>query len=425
MFKTKAKILFFLFITVIVLAGYFIFFSKEEKSIRARLLWKKSFTEIKAILDKYKRELPPQKNRKKSYNVHMYLSRDKGLLLDDGGLVSKIFAMDGSKIWEKSIQKDILIGYDKVGKMIELYNTEGMRLWKLNTFRYPRFSPGGMFFLLINGDSSRISLLDLKKQTIIPELAFGHILTTMAWSKDESKVALGFLDGTLVVANSRGEILISQKINLPGGNDNTEGHHNRFSVIKSISLSYGGSSTIVHYGLLDKDYIALFNHEDSTGDKASPKNRQRIKPQCVIPMESSVPFEIPLALSPGPRPILVFMDKGKLSFYNYKCNIIKNGDIFIKSGEDTKQELQEYDINGFHYLTFSQKGDLSFLGYTRDHRYLLQLFQKRGTILEWKKSFFINAGRYARTHFFDLGRYLLVEGNDNLHYFQLYPEEKN
>ena len=140
--------------------------------------------------------------------------------------------------------------FEKAGKEVEFLNAGGERFWKVKSNEYPYLSYNGALVLLLNGDQSRIRVLDFNgSDTGVGEIP-GRLCTTISFSSQSDFAGIGFLDGTYYILNKSGKVI-------SGNNVKQE------SVIKGISISGNGNYAAVHYGNNRKDYIRLIDIQEN------------------------------------------------------------------------------------------------------------------------------------------------------------------
>jgi hypothetical protein len=138
------------------------------------------------------------------------------------------------------------ITYQKVGTSIEFFNIQGDRFWKLKSLEYPYLSYHGKLILLLNGDHSRIRIVDFNSNEIGVRHLHGRFCTTIAFSCHSDFAGIGFLDGSYYVIDENGLIRTA----------GTAPHH---KPVKGISLSSRGNFAAIHHGGKENDIITLVN----------------------------------------------------------------------------------------------------------------------------------------------------------------------
>lgn len=136
--------------------------------------------------------------------------------------------------------------YDKVGTYVELLNTDGDKFWRAKSMEYPYLSSGGKIILLMNGDHTRIRIMNINGNPAGVKEIYGTICTVISFSRDSDFSAMGFLDGRYYLLNQKGELVNSGIAPDP-------------SVVKGISISTNGKYYVVHYGNTRGDFLRLIN----------------------------------------------------------------------------------------------------------------------------------------------------------------------
>jgi hypothetical protein len=102
----------------------------------------------------------------------------------------------------------------------------------------------------------------------------------------------------------------------------------------------------------------------------------------------------------------------------------KKSSITKERQSEFQSFTKDFIIDEFHYLNFSAKGDLAFLGAKNDGSHVLHIFKGNLPDLIWKDFLVIKGESYVRSFFIDHGENLLLEGEHSIKLVQLYPESK-
>lgn len=137
------------------------------------------------------------------------------------------------------------ISYEKTGKELQLFDTEGKRYWKIPSREYPWVSRNGRLILLLNGDHSRIRIADLNGR-IQDDAVHGRLASVISFSQEGDAAIAGFLDGSYALISESGEI--AGRYSVPEG----------FSV-KSVGVASDLSLYAVHFGNTSKDFLMIHN----------------------------------------------------------------------------------------------------------------------------------------------------------------------
>lgn len=142
------------------------------------------------------------------------------------------------------------VQFEKVGTTIEFFGIRGDRFWKTGSREYPYISYNGKIILLMNGDHSRIRILDFNGNEVGTEAIHGRFCTTIAFSKHTDFACIGFLDGSFYAIDNRGTIIYSGVIaNNPP--------------IKGMAISSTGNYLAVHHGGNGHDSIRVIGIRDT------------------------------------------------------------------------------------------------------------------------------------------------------------------
>ena len=142
------------------------------------------------------------------------------------------------------------IAYEKVGKEIEFFSTKGDRFWKLDSREYPWISRNGEIIFLLNGDHSRIRVLNNNGNLNDAPVFAGRLCTVIAFSSENDFGGAGFLDGSYFFVNDQRTLLL--KGITPVGDP-----------VKGLALSPGGKYFMVHYGSTVADSVLLVNPSEN------------------------------------------------------------------------------------------------------------------------------------------------------------------
>lgn len=138
------------------------------------------------------------------------------------------------------------ITYQKVGTSIEFFNIRGDRFWKIKSLEYPYLSYHGKLILLLNGDHSRIRIVDFNSNEIGARYLHGRFCTTIVFSSHSDFAGIGFLDGSYYIIDENGIIRTA----------GTVPHH---KPVKGMDLSIRGSFVAIHHGGKENDIITIVN----------------------------------------------------------------------------------------------------------------------------------------------------------------------
>ncbi|MBN2403303.1 MAG: hypothetical protein JXN64_13025 [Spirochaetes bacterium] len=137
--------------------------------------------------------------------------------------------------------------YDKTGSHVELLNTIGDKFWRIKSREYPYVSSTGKIILLMNGDHSRIRIMDINGNPAGATEIHGALCTVIALSHESDYSGLGFLNGSYYLMNDKGEII-------------NNGTTPDSSIVKGIAISANGNYFVIHYGNRKGDFLRLINN---------------------------------------------------------------------------------------------------------------------------------------------------------------------
>jgi hypothetical protein len=151
-------------------------------------------------------------------------------------------------VYEFSAKGDYYIKYGYTGKSIELNSSKGERFWNLLSREKPLISYNGKMIFLLNGDHSKIRIIDINGNVLGVGEISGRLFTTIEFSELSDFGACGFADGSYWFIDENGNVI--NKGNTPAGN-----------VVKGMKVSSRGKFGLVHYGNADADFLRVVNLE--------------------------------------------------------------------------------------------------------------------------------------------------------------------
>jgi hypothetical protein len=186
-------------------------------------------------------EAPVEKgDRAKHYRI---LFHDNHLLAVDfrGKVRRKVTVTDGR--FEPSGNGRYYVRYEKTGTSLSFHDSSGERYWKMESREYPYLNSDGSLILLLNGDHSRLRIVDRNGNLTGMGEIHGRLATHISTPGARRGVAVGFLDGTYYRLKGTGELVCRGTV--PGR-----------KVIKTVYAAPGGKA-LVHYGGTERDGLML------------------------------------------------------------------------------------------------------------------------------------------------------------------------
>jgi len=244
-------------------------------------------------------------------SVDAYESKTTGhfFIYNAGGSVYKIDGegntlasyQPGGELFEISGNGRYYASYGKVGTEIELKSDSGARFWKIKSREKPLLSCNGRLILLINGDHSKIRILDRNSNLLGVSEISGRLCTTVVFSELNDYAAAGFADGSYYFLNDKGEII-------------SEGMVKRGSVVKSLAISNNGKYGLVHYGDTDQDHIRVIDIVSQKKSDTQLSSVQRTR----------------AALSVNDMGLSSFLDSSRIIFFDSDGDIIMEKNVPVK-----------------------------------------------------------------------------------------------
>lgn len=161
------------------------------------------------------------------------------------------------------------IKFKKVDTDIEFYNINGDRFWKKKARDYPYLSYNGKLIFLMNGDHSRIRILDYNGNEIGENQIVGRMCTVLSFSEQSDYGGLGFLDGSYYAVDKNGKIILSGTT--PSG-----------TMVKGMAISSNGAFAVIHYGDTEKDFIKIIHIQESEYKNIRLSNVHPVKTSIYI-----------------------------------------------------------------------------------------------------------------------------------------------
>ncbi len=231
------------------------------------------------------------------------------------------------------------ISYDRVGTEIELHSLSGERFWKIKSRERPFLSHNSKLILLLNGDQSRIRIMDQNGKATGDREISGRICTSIVFSGQGDEAALGFADGSFHFINSGGKITFSARTKVG-------------TAVKSLAVSDNGKFGAIHYGDPDHDFLKIVNIAEGKSSDVPVKTVQHTRS----------------AISINNSGLCSFFDSKTLSFHEPDGDIVFSRDMPEKriglATLDTERELTvlSYGLKrgGAQFYVFQNDGTLIF-----------------------------------------------------------------
>jgi hypothetical protein len=226
-----------------LVAGFilnFLFFLPEN-GIQVNALWQGSVNDISNVeKSPFFRETSAEKFFVKKDNI-LSLFDGSGARVASVDIEDSLSAQSGNGMY--------FAKFEKVGKNIELFGISGGRYWNLKSLEYPYLSNNAKLILMLNGDQSRIRILDLNGQGIGAGSISGRLNTVISFSELNDYAAVGFLSGGHFVLNESGNII-------------SEGKAPKSCIVKSAAVSSNGKFSVFHLGNTESDFLKIINIEN-------------------------------------------------------------------------------------------------------------------------------------------------------------------
>lgn len=215
--------------------------------------------------------------KKHTENIKFPLKIDDGfkIISATGNIVSSYTKKDAITAFSENGNYYTI--YEKVGSYIEFLNTKGDRFWRMKSLEYPSLSYGGKLILLMNGDQTKVRIVDSSGNETGDKEVAGRLCTALTFSVKGDNAGIGFVDGRYFVINDQGKILNESRV--PEGN-----------IVKGIEVSSNAEFAAVHYGNTVSDHLRIINIRDKNNYEYKLKNVYKTKNRFYISNEGSVLF---------------------------------------------------------------------------------------------------------------------------------------
>jgi len=253
------------------------------------------------------------------------------------------------------------IKYHKVGQEIEFFSETGEKFWRMKSKEYPFLSYQGKLIFLLNGDQSRVRILNNQGQEIGVKKIWGRLNTVISFSDKSNFGALGFLDGSYYIVNEKGEI--SFKGRAPLG-----------KIIKSISISSKGLWATVHFGDTKKDFLKIINLPQKEEHK--------------VELSYCHPTQTGLYISDTGQTVI--LDKTKISFFNHQGKPLfvikilkqKSGQAFISNYQNLYAVSYPQEDSKAKLIVFKNNGEIILSKEFTKEPFLKTRFEKNSILLK-------------------------------------------
>ncbi len=302
----------------------------------------------------------------------VYKTLRRVIYVNKNGSISGSFSVP-TGLYEMSGDGKYYISYESVGSEIELKGFSGERFWKIKSMEKPFLSYSGKMIFLLNGDHSKLRIIDRNSNPSGTKEIAGRLCTSVVFSQGNDTGAVGFADGSFHFVNSSGEVIYS-------------GHAVQGAVVKSLAVSNSGEFGAVHYGDTEKDFIRI------------------------IQIKNGKIADVPLKSLQRTRAAISVNDKGETSFFDTNRILLMeaDGDILFEKDVPAKR-------TGFARLNTGK--NITVLSYGRQSGGAqLYIFRNDGTVI-YSKTFsdesFLDSGFVSGDDFISL------RGQDSLFAYSL------
>jgi len=283
---------------------------------------------------------------------NFYLVKCNGALSDHISLDRGLASFSGSG--------NYFMKFEKVGTEVEFYNIKGERFWKQDSREYPYLSANGSLVFMLNGDHSRVRIIDHNGNEIGERVIVGRMCTVLSFSETGDFGGIGFLDGSYYVIDERGKVLFRGMA--PEGN-----------IVKGIAVSGNGRFSLVHYGNTERDHVSVANIIEMDSNTFPLDHVHRVKTalhingsgiatvidvNSIIQIKANAGLNFRLAISPKRAGLSsISMVRGLYAVSYTKAE----GDSKMLLFRDDGTVLFSRDYSGESFLTAALKDNFIFL----------------------------------------------------------------
>jgi hypothetical protein len=222
------------------------------------------------------------------------------------------------------------VSYGKVGKKIEYYSVKNERFWKIKSREYPYLSYNSKMIFLMNGDHTRVRIINENGAEIGVKFIEGRFCTSIVFSQNSDYGAIGFADGTFYFINPKGSLIYRGRTALG-------------TMVKGLSISSNGLYGSIHYGSTSSDAITLVNIKEKKTKTFTLKSQHIMKST------------------------LLTTNKGEVLFGDF------NSILFIKKNGEIKFSLT-IPKRKAGFISISQHGNLFSSGFTTEKGVAMHVF---------------------------------------------------
>lgn len=170
------------------------------------------------------------------FSTRHYFFKNRLFYYDRSGEALHVLKLDPGNYVSASYKNYVV--YQKVGKEINVYGSDGAKLWSMDTFSYPILSPSGNRLFLLSTDCSMISIWDQNRNPLLTNTFMGTMVTDYAWCTFNDDLIIGTIEGEVSVFDYKGK---------PQFRETIKG--SKYNYIKSVATSKSGQMFATLSGL--------------------------------------------------------------------------------------------------------------------------------------------------------------------------------
>jgi len=256
--------------------------------------------------------------------------------IDKRGKVINVITKPGSYA-TLSGNGEFFVSYEKVGKRIEYYNIKRERFWKIKSREYPYLSYNSKVIFLMNGDHSKVRIVNENGAEIGEKFIEGRFCTSIAFSQQADFGALGFADGTFYFINNKGIVIY-------------KGRSGAGTMVKGVSISSNGMYGSIHFGNQSSDGIAIVDILEKEIDIYNLKSHHIMRSTILTTNDGSVLF--------GEFSSIICLKKNAKLKFSVKIPKRKAGFISISQHHDIFSSGFTTDKGVAMHLLFDKEGSV-------------------------------------------------------------------
>lgn len=399
-----------------------VYWQKEIKNLKGLSINTQERKKSQRLYRPQSRTSYPDSSQQKRASFFQLHNQETNILavFNRQAVLQKSWLLPQNSLVERDLHGYNSIIYQKTGAWIHFLTAGNDKIFSRKSYHYPKISPLGNYFLLINSDASEIAIYSFADQSngeLIPALPQSTLLTASSWSEQEETLALAYLRGSVLLIKPKAKIyrkiyrreflsLLSAKID----NFNQDNFY-----IKNLVLSLDGKNFLIQHGDAVSDFVSAFKIMTLPENEGK---RQKIAMQhlCSCYIGKSLPYASAMAISSEKEIKIAAQHFRTLKLFNQDGKRLE----YIASQDTSPLEVDKWLFPSYFQLSFTERNDLLFLVKRKQEGYRMHLWQNSANKLLYRHSLYLGKDSAMRAIPVDRGKNLLIEGKNKILYISLY-----